>query len=494
MARALSVLGTASDVGKSLVSVALCRLLADAGFDVAPFKAQNMSNQAGVTPDGLEMPRAQILQALACRKAPHVDMGPVLLKPVSQTGAQVIALGKALGIREAADYFRDSNPLRELAAGALGRLLGRHEVVVLEGAGSPVELNLMDRDFVNLVPARQANAALIVVADIDKGGVFAQIEGTLALLPPADRIRVLGVVVNRFRGDARLFDDGIRILEERTSVPVLALLPHVGHGLDEEDHVFRMPINRRARSGKLKIGAILYPRVSNTEDLAPLLAEPDVELTWLTDAVLTLEQDLLILPGTKSTLGDLVHLCASGMAEAIRAAAAQGTWVLGLCGGYQMLGESLRDDAGCEGGPRSFSGLGLLPIETVFQADKIVQPSRARSLWPVAGHVLEGYEIHHGRSFLCASRGEALAVGDVAAGWRREGAVGTYLHGILTHDGWRSAFLNRIRESRGLPEQNVQTSDPLEHRIRRWADHVKQHLRPGAWEHIVGAVTSRPSP
>ncbi|MBN1612644.1 MAG: cobyric acid synthase [Polyangiaceae bacterium] len=213
MARAISVLGTASDVGKSLVSVGLCHLLADAGFDVVPFKAQNMSNQAGVTADGLEMPRAQILQALACRKAPHVDMGPVLLKPVSQTGAQVIALGKALGIREAADYFRDSNPLRELAAEALGRLLGRHELVVLEGAGSPVELNLMDRDFVNLVPARQANAALILVADIDKGGVFPQIEGTLALLPPTDRERVLGVVFNRFRGDARLFDDGVRILE-----------------------------------------------------------------------------------------------------------------------------------------------------------------------------------------------------------------------------------------------------------------------------------------
>jgi adenosylcobyric acid synthase len=231
---------------------------------------------------------------------------------------------------------------------------------------------------------------VVLVADIDKGGVFAQVDGTMALLPEADRARVLGIVVNRFRGDARLFDDGIRILEERNRVPVLALLSHVEHGLDEEDHVFRMPINRRGASGKLKVGAVLYPRVSNTEDLAPLLAEPDAELTWLTEPALALEQDLLILPGTKSTLGDFVHLTASGMAEAIRKAAAQGAWILGLCGGYQMLVETLQDDAGTEGGPRSFPGLALLPTGTLFESDKIVQESRAESLWPAAGHLIEG--------------------------------------------------------------------------------------------------------
>jgi len=488
MARAISVLGTASDVGKSLVSVALCRLLADAGFDVAPFKAENMANQAGVTADGLEMPRAQILQALACRKTPHVDMGPVLLKPVSHTGAQVIALGKALGVQEAADYFRDANPLRELAARALERLLERHQVIVLEGAGSPVELNLMARDFVNLVPARQADAALVLVADIDKGGVFAQVEGTLALLPEADRARVLGVVVNRFRGDARLFDDGIRILEERSRVPVLALLPFVDHGLDEEDHVFRMPFNRRGTAGKVKVGAVIYPRVSNTEDLAPLLAEPDVDLTWLTDARLASEQDLLILPGTKSTLGDLAHLTATGMADAIRTAVAQGTWILGLCGGYQMLGATLQDDAGSEGGPCCFAGLDLLPTATVFETEKVVRESRAESLWPAPGLHLEGYEIHHGRTSLGAERGEAIAQGGVATGWRYQRAVGTYLHGILASDGWRCAFLNQVRSGRGFPEQSEQLNHPIEHRIRRWAEHVKHHLRPGAWERILGAA------
>ena len=490
MARALSVLGSASDVGKSLVSVGLCRLLADAGVDVAPFNAQNMANQAGVTPDGLEMPRAQILQALACRQAPHVDMGPVLRKPVSQTGAQVIALGKPLGLQEAAAYFRNSNPLRDLAMAALARLLDRHEVVVLEGAGSPVELNLMERDFANLVPARQANAALLLVVDIDKGGVFAQAEGTLALLPEADRARVLGVVVNRFRGDARLFDDGIRILEARTRLPVLALIPYVEHGLDEEDHVFRMPIDRRTPSGKLRVGAVLYPRVSNTEDLAPLLAEPDVAPTWLTDAALTQEQDLLVLPGTKSTLGDLAHLTASGMTEAIRAAVARGTWVLGLCGGYQMLGQTLRDDAGSEGGPRRFTGLGMLPITTVFQAEKLTQSTRTESLWPAPGCLLEGYEIHHGRTTLCATEGEPLAQGGVAAGWRSGRVVGSYLHGLLASDAWRSAFLNQVRCARGFPPRPAQTSTPIEHRIRRWAEHVQQHLRPGAFHRICNALRS----
>jgi adenosylcobyric acid synthase len=318
--------------------------------------------------------------------------------------------------------------------------------------------------------------------------VFAQVLGTLDLLPESDRARVVGVVVNRFRGDARLFDDGIRILEERSGVPVLALLPYVEHGLDEEDRPFRMPINRRGTGGKLRVGAVLYPRVSNTEDLAPLLAEPDVELTWLTDPALACTHDLLILPGTKSTLGDLVHLTGSGMAEAIRAAAANGTWILGLCGGYQMLGATLQDDKGSEGGPARFAGLDLLPIATVFETEKIVQASRVASLWPAAGHLLEGYEIHHGRTSLCASAGEALAQGGVTAGWRHERALGTYLHGILANDVWRSAFLNEVRRTRGFPAQAVQASDPIEQRLQRWAEHVKQHLREGAWERIIGAL------
>jgi adenosylcobyric acid synthase len=488
LAHAISILGTASDVGKSLVTTAIGRLLADAGLDVAPYKAQNMGNQAGVTAEGLEMPRAQILQAAACRKAPHVDMGPVLLKPLTLTGAQVVLLGKVLGVQEAREYFRDANPCREAALGALRRLAARHEVIVMEGAGSPVELNLMSRDFVNLVPARELDAALVLVADIDRGGVFAQVVGTLDLLPPADRARVLGIVVNRFRGDAALFEDGIGILEARTGLPVLALVPHLEHGLDEEDQPFRIPVNQRAPEGKLKVGAVLYPRVSNTEDLAPLLAEPDLHLTWITDPALARDMDLLLLPGSKATVGDLVHLTASGMAGALREAAAAGTWILGLCGGYQMLGRDLVDEGGGEGGPAAFPGLGLLPVATRFEGEKITRQAQATSSWPEAGHALDGYEIHQGRTCLAGPGGEALAQGGPEEGWREGRAAGAYLHGLLASDPWRAAFLNRVRADRGFPAQPVHTADPLEQRIQRWAEHFRRHLRPGAWELLLKAA------
>lgn len=492
MAHAFSVLGSASDVGKSLVTAGLCRLLSDAGLDVAPFKAQNMANQAGVTTEGLEMPRAQILQAAACRKAPHVDMGPVLMKPVSPTGAQIIVMGKALGQMEAKDYFKDTSRLAGVAEEALDRLLAAHDVVVMEGAGSPVELNLWDRDYVNLRPARHADARLILVVDIDRGGVFAQAKGTLDLLPEADRSRVLGLVVNRFRGDLALFEDGIPLLEEICGVPVLGVIPYLDHNLDEEDRPFRIPIDAPPLPGRLHVGALLYPRVSNTEDLAPLLAEPDIQLTWITDPSLARRQDLLILPGSKATVGDLTHLTASGMTEALGRAHADGAWLLGLCGGYQMLGEELLDEARTEGGPRGWPGLGLLPLRTTFHSAKQTQTRAVRSAWPEPGHPLAGYEIHHGTTETMRGAGEPLALeAGPEAGWRQGRAAGSYLHGLLTGDAWRAAFLNEVRRDRGLPLQPVRCADPLELRLQRWAHHVRTSLRPGTWERILNAATGR---
>ena len=487
MARAIAVLGSASDVGKSLVTAGLCRLFRDAGLDVAPFKAQNMANQAGVTPEGLEMPRAQILQAAACGLAPHVDMGPVLMKPVTSTGAQIILLGQALGSMEAKDYFGNTGRFEQVAFEALDRLRQRHAVIVLEGAGSPVEVNLMDRDYVNLKAARHADAGIVLVVDINKGGVFAQAKGTLDLMPAADRARVLGLVVNRFRGDAALFEDGIPMMEALCGVPVLAVLPWVDHALDEEDRPIRIPVDARPVPGKLNVGAILSPRVSNTEDLAPLLSEPDVHLTWITTPALARLQDLLILPGSKSTLGDLAHHAATGMAEALREAHAGGAWLLGLCGGYQMLGTRLEDPLGGEGGASQWQGLGLLPLDTRFAAAKTTEDRVYHSLWPEPGHELRGYEIHHGQSL--AQGGEALvAEGGGHLGLKGDRAVGSYLHGLLQSDGWRSAFLNEVRDSRGLPRYAAQVADPLELRIRRWADHVREHLRPGALALLLGAA------
>jgi len=269
---------------------------------------------------------------------------------------------------------------------------------------------------------------------------------------------------------------------------VLALVPHLEHGLDEEDRPFRIPVDQRAPEGKLSVGAVLYPRVSNTEDLAPLLAEPDLHLTWVTDPALARELDLVVLPGSKATVGDLVQLTASGMAEALREAAARGAWMLGLCGGYQMLGRELLDEGGSEGGPRSFPGLGLLPTATRFETEKITRQAQARSAWPEAGHGLEGYEIHHGRTELIGEGGEALAEGGAEVGWRSGRAAGAYLHGLLACDPWRAAFLNQIRRDHAFPEQSIQVADPLEQRIQRWAEHLKRNLRPGAWERLLLAA------
>jgi adenosylcobyric acid synthase len=487
MARALAVLGTASDVGKSLVAAAVCRLLNDAGRAVAPFKAQNMANQAGVTFDGLEMPRAQILQARACRVEPTVDMGPVLMKPVSSTAAEIVVLGRAVGQREARDYFRDTSALAAVALGALDRLAARFEGIVIEGAGSPVELNLMSRDFVNLLPARHLGAAIVLVVDIHRGGVFAQAGGTLDLLPRPDRERVLGIVVNRFRGDARLFDDGIPLLEERCRAPVLAVIPELDHGLDEEDRPLRVAVDDAPAPGKLHVGAVLGPRVSNTEDLFPLLAERDVQLTWVTRPERAREQDVLVVPGTKATIADLAHHASTGMAEAIVDAHRRGAWILGLCGGYQMLGRELLDEASSEGGPSRWTGLGLLPLRTTFRADKTTAVREHVSGWPERGHLLTGYEIHHGRS---EGDGAALVQGSGAeVGLVGDRVVGSYLHGLLASDGWRAAFLNHVRRGRGLPERPATRVDPIDLRLQRWADHVRDHLRPGAWERIMGAMT-----
>jgi len=488
-ASAIAVLGSASDVGKSLVSTALCRMFADAGYDTVPFKAQNMANQAGVTAEGLEMPRAQILQAHACRKPPSVDMGPVLMKPVTLTGAQIVVLGKATGYKEARDYFADTSRLASIADDALGRLLAAHQVVVIEGAGSPVEINLWNRDFTNLHPARRASAAIILVVDIDRGGSFAQAKGTLDLMPQLDRERVIGLVVNRFRGDLSLFDEGITLLERICEVPVLAVVPHCDHGLDEEDRPIRIPIDEAPLPGKLHVGAVLYPRVSNTEDLSPLLYEPDVQLTWITQPKLILEQDVIVLPGTKATLADLIQITALGVAEAIGSAVAQGTWVLGLCGGYQMLGGQLLDAAGTEGGPNQWRGLNLLPFDTEFGNEKVLGQRSLVSAWPERNLPLFGYEIHHGRSALNANRGEPLAMTFGAElGWACERVAGAYLHGLLASDSWRAAFLNRVRADKKLPTQPVRAALDIDLRISRWAAHVKAHLRPGAWERIIAAL------
>ncbi len=301
---------------------------------------------------------------------------------------------------------------------------------------------------------------------------------------------MLGIVVNRFMGDLSLFAEGIPLLEEVCGAPVLAVLPHLEHGLDEEDRPIRIPLDRKPEAGRLHVGALLSPRVSNTEDLAPLLCEPDVQLTWITDLALARVQDLLILPGSKATLGDLAQHTASGMAEAIREAAAAGAWVLGLCGGYQMRGRELLDEVGSEGGPRSWPGLGLLPLRTTFRTGKTTTESRFLSAWPEPGLPLAGYEIHQGQTEQLLEGGGPLAQGSgPELGWRDHRACGSYLHGLLASDPWRHTFLNTVRKDRQRPLQPLRLADPMEARLDRWAAHLKAHLQPGAWEQILAAVS-----
>jgi len=481
-ARAISVLGTASNVGKSLIATALCRLYADAGLDVVPFKAQNMALQAGVGVGG-ELGRAQILQARAARVEPHVDMNPVLLKPRSQTGAEVVVLGQPAGTRTAADYFKPGNPLSFVAMEALDRLAARHALVVMEGAGSPVELNLMTRDFVNLLPARRLGAGLVLVADIDKGGVFAQVKGTVDLLPDEDRARLLGIVVNRFRGDPTLFVDGIPLLESLAGAPVLAVVPWLRHGLDEEDRPFSLPIDAPPVEGKLNVGVLLHSRVSNTEDLAPLLAEPDVHATWISRPAAMAGRQLYVLPGSKASIADLQQHTSLGLSEALREAHASGAWVLGLCGGYQMIGRELVDPHHTDGEVDRWPGLGLLDVRTTFLPEKALANLTFRSTWPARDLPLTGYEIHHGHT---TGVGEPLVAGAGAeVGVVGPRAVGCYLHGLLREDAWRAAFLNRVRADAGLPEQPISKAEPAEIAIRRWTAHVRDSLRPGAWELLL---------
>ena len=467
----IAVLGTASDAGKSIVATALCRIFRNAGIDVAPFKAQNMSNNSGVTPDGFEMGRAQIVQAQAARVAPHADMNPVLLKPNTDTGAQVVLQGKVCTDRTAREYFGDTRRWAEAAFESLDRLMARHELIVLEGAGSCAEMNLYERDFVNFRSARRAGAAVILVADIDRGGVFAQVAGTLAVIPPEDRALVKGVIVNRFRGDKSLFEDGVKMLESMTGVPVLGVIPYFrGFTIDAEDAV---PLSsvvdpKRDPSGeKIGIAAIYFPHISNFTDLSPLEQDPSVELHYLHHPRPLDAYKALVLPGSKNVRGDFEWLERMGWRKEIEAFRARGGVIVGLCGGYQMLGERIADPHGVEGAPGASAGLAMLPVETVLEREKALCNSigvLARS-----SCLVSGYEIHMGRTTLAGGASPLIEVTE-RNGVRSEDfdgvrsadgrVMGTYFHGFFDEPGVRAWFM-RLLDS-GYEDAASAAADPFE--------------------------------
>jgi adenosylcobyric acid synthase len=498
------ILGTASHVGKSILTAALGRILADEGRRVAPFKAQNMSLNSAATPDGREIGRAQALQAEACRVAPRAEMNPVLIKPSSDKSAQVVVLGRVWGEVSAADYHqRRVEQLFPLVLKAYGSLAAEHDVVLLEGAGSPAEINLKARDIVNMRMAQATGAACLLIGDIDRGGVFASLLGTVELLDPEERALLRGFVINKFRGDLGLLQPGIDMIEQRIQLPCAGIVPYLPDlGLDEEDSV-SLQETRHARSAwkagddspgrPLRVGVVRFPYLANFTDFDALAEEPSVSLAYLDSPEEVQEADLLILPGSKQTLDDLRWLRDSGFAAALRKFDGR-AGVMGICGGMQMMGTSVEDPGGTEnnGVPRRDGGLGLLPIVTVLNYEKVTRVARGRvrsaSLFgePLAVNEFQGYEIHLGETVYAAGAlpfaeiqrcgdSERRPDGAISAGRR---ACGTYIHGLFNDDAFRHSFLAAARAACGLGsmERKVFVHAERERRIDRLAEHVRRAL------------------
>jgi adenosylcobyric acid synthase len=468
-ARAIMVLGTSSHVGKSLLTAALCRIFAQQGYTVAPFKSQNMSLNSAATIEGLEIGRAQALQAEAAGIAPSVHMNPILIKPSGDCSSQVVVRGKIWGQISAADYHqRRVEELMPAVCESYQALASKVQVMILEGAGSPAEINLKQHDIANMRMADMADAACLLVGDIDRGGVFASLLGTVELLDPAERDRIRGFCINKFRGDLTLLTPGVRMMEERLGKPCLGIVPYLlSLALEEEDSVGLPAVTRRGWSTSesaphrpLRIAVLALPSFSNFTDFDSLRAESAVDLLFCRSADYLQSADVVILPGSKQTMSDLEWLRNNGLGQAVRN---HGGLVVGICGGMQMLGQKLADPGGVEQ-LGTMPGLGLLPINTTMQAQKVTRISSGTltqaSLFgqAVATNRIAGYEIHvgkthylnHAEPFATLSSGEPD--GCISADRR---ILGTYLHGIFDEDGFRHAFLTAARKFHQLPPPSV---------------------------------------
>jgi adenosylcobyric acid synthase len=500
-AQALMVLGTGSHVGKSLITAALCRIFSQDGYRVAPFKAQNMALNSAATPDGFEIGRAQAMQAEAARVAATADMNPILIKPCSDTGSQVIVQGRVWRQVTATEYHQ--HRVEELWPKVLGsyeRLAAKYDLIVLEGAGSPAEINLKAHDIVNMRMAEAANASCLLVGDIDRGGVFAALFGTLELLEAEERRRVRGYLINKFRGDVSLLTPGLEMIKPRISIPCLGIVPYLPDvGLDEEDgvaiedrktvaRVWRDDVDTSDR--RLRVGVIALPHMSNFTDFDALAAEPSVALAYLIRATEVKDADIIIVPGTKQTINDLRWLQAEGFDKAIQAQVTRG-FTIGVCGGMQILGLDICDPAGLEGGGE-VRGLGLLPVSTTLDSEKITRPATAQLLTntlfgqTMASDIANGYEIHLGVTkylsgsnplFQLRRKGDdrSLMDGVYSADHR---ILGTYLHGLFDDDHFRHAFVRAARAACYLspPATYANVTAEREARFDRLAEHIRRAI------------------
>jgi adenosylcobyric acid synthase len=482
-AKVLMVQGTSSSAGKSLLTAALCRIFARRGVRVAPFKAQNMSNNAGVCADGSEIGRAQIMQATAAMIEPTVDMNPVLLKPEANVRSQVVLMGKPWHTLPAQDYYQRKQILWQTVTGALDNLRAKYDLVIMEGAGSPVELNIKENDIVNMAIAAYAQAPVLLVGDIDRGGIFPQLLGTLWLLSPEEQALIAGFIVNKFRGDINLFTDGIEILEKKGNVPVLGVVPWINDlGIPEEDAVaLEAPLAAQSQHKATDIAVIHLPRIANFDDFDPLAAEPGVQVRYVTNPDQLGKPQAVIIPGTKSTMADLAWLRAQGFEEALRGLVEGGTAVIGICGGYQMLGQRIFDPNQIESSQTEAPGLGLLSLETTFAGDKATHRAQATIatdahwLTDISGQTITGYEIHMGRTTsafpwlqINQRNGEPVSVNDGCMG--KNGRLwGCYLHGLFANDNFRHALLKSLGHQPQIPANQ---QDPFDH----LADVVESNL------------------
>ena len=502
------VLGTSSGAGKTLMTAALCRVLRRRGEQPLPFKGQNMSLNAWVDQAGGEMAYSQALQSWAAGLEPQVAMNPVLLKPQGDSTSELIHLGQAVGTARAEHYYRDwFKPGWAAIRSGLGSLRSQYPEgrLVLEGAGSPVEVNLQARDLTNLRLAQYLRAHCLLVADIERGGVFAQIVGTLALLTPVQRPLIKGILINRFRGRRELFDQGRSWLEQETGIPVLGVMPWLNELFPPEDSLDLLERRGRKTTAELEIAVVRLPSLSNFSDLDPLEAEPSVQLRWLQPGEPLGHPDAVIVPGSKQTLRDLAALQASDLGPALKHYTAAGGQVFGICGGMQMLGVELGDPEGLEGGAGSASpaGLGLLPLRTVFGGAKALRQRRSQALWPLPSSgpsqgleiqealALEGFELHRGVTNLMnttslepVTNGGPLA-DDPSLGWWQtwgdQGGVvaGTYLHGVFESGPWRRRWLNQLRQRKGLALLSERQPHHSQHRdqlLDRLADAFEEHV------------------
>lgn len=491
-ARPLMVQGTMSNVGKSVLVAGLCRVLTQDGYRVAPFKSQNMALNSAITAEGAEIGRAQAMQAEAAGIAPVAAMNPVLLKPTTDVGSQVIVNGHSIGNMPARDYFRFRKTLKEPIIQAYSELARAYDVVIIEGAGSPVELNLKRDDIVNMGIAQITHSPVLLVGDIDRGGVFAQLVGTLMLLDDDERRYVKATVVNKFRGDPTLFHDGMDILRERTGLPVAGLVPYLQLDLDDEDSVsgrlYARARNVRADDNDVDIAVIRLPKISNFTDFNALGAISEVGVRYVASAAELGEPDLIVVPGTKATIADLRWMTKNGLAAAVKRAARAGVPTFGICGGYQMLGLSIRDPEGMEGGGE-VAGLGLLPVRTTFERSKRQTQVDATfyqvegPLSAMSGARIHGYEIHLGRTTREGGK-PLVAMGEQDGiahldGCQQGNVYGCYVHGLFDCEEANRALVRALLQVKGHADTMVQGHNMDAYRQRQYdllADGIRAHM------------------